>query len=233
MSDLEFNVCHQEAMCDEDMPAVFQYFTKVSSLPSRLPSFLPFVWFLFLRVMHFSLGRRRCTRRRREAWTQRTRTGHGSPCRSCGTSSTRGTSSKPKCSCCRKSWPTTRGRLEILWFHLVIISVPMQPLILHLSLFVFTVMRQKMRLWVRLRLPHLSGGLAHARLPSRSRESNACMLFKCLHTHSDASPTVWCSNIYMLFWSLFTKRKHQSNVASDLKVTAPLNQRLTKILKLE
>ncbi|XP_023254577.1 RILP-like protein 1, partial [Seriola lalandi dorsalis] len=26
MSD--FNVCHQEAMYDEDMPAVFQYFTK-------------------------------------------------------------------------------------------------------------------------------------------------------------------------------------------------------------
>lgn len=41
MSDLEFTVCHQEAMCDEDMPAVFQYFTKVSSLPSRLRSFLP------------------------------------------------------------------------------------------------------------------------------------------------------------------------------------------------
>lgn len=27
-------------MCDEDMPAVFQYFTKVSSLPSLLPFFL-------------------------------------------------------------------------------------------------------------------------------------------------------------------------------------------------
>lgn len=30
MSDLELTVYHQEAMCDEDMPAVFQYFTKVS-----------------------------------------------------------------------------------------------------------------------------------------------------------------------------------------------------------
>lgn len=26
-------------MCDEDMPAVFQYFTQVSSLPPNLPSF--------------------------------------------------------------------------------------------------------------------------------------------------------------------------------------------------
>lgn len=33
-------------MCDEDMPAVFQYFTKVSSLPS-LPVLLPFLWFCF------------------------------------------------------------------------------------------------------------------------------------------------------------------------------------------
>lgn len=41
MSDLEFNVYHQEAMCDEDMPAVFQYFTKVSLLPSYLPSSFP------------------------------------------------------------------------------------------------------------------------------------------------------------------------------------------------
>lgn len=29
---------HQEAMCDEDMPAVFQYFTQVSSLPPNPPS---------------------------------------------------------------------------------------------------------------------------------------------------------------------------------------------------
>lgn len=28
-------------MCDEDMPAVFQYFTQVSSLPPNLPSSFP------------------------------------------------------------------------------------------------------------------------------------------------------------------------------------------------
>lgn len=31
MADLESNFDHQEAMCDEDMPALFQHFTKVSS----------------------------------------------------------------------------------------------------------------------------------------------------------------------------------------------------------
>lgn len=31
MSDLESDSDHQEAMCDEDMPALFQHFTKVSS----------------------------------------------------------------------------------------------------------------------------------------------------------------------------------------------------------
>lgn len=30
-ADLESNFDHQEAMCDEDMPALFQHFTKVSS----------------------------------------------------------------------------------------------------------------------------------------------------------------------------------------------------------
>lgn len=43
MSDLESDFCHQEAMCDEDMPALFQYFTKVSLLLSSTipPSFFP------------------------------------------------------------------------------------------------------------------------------------------------------------------------------------------------
>lgn len=107
MSDVEFDVCHQEAMCDEDMPAVFQYFTKVSSLPSRLSSLLldgvpGGDVFLFWH-------RRLCVRTSREAWTPRTPTGRGSRCRSSGTFSTRGTSSKPKSSCCRRSWPTTKG----------------------------------------------------------------------------------------------------------------------------
>ena len=34
-------MCHQEAMYDEDMSAVFQYFTKVSFLPSLPPSCRP------------------------------------------------------------------------------------------------------------------------------------------------------------------------------------------------
>lgn len=40
MSDLESDSDHQEAMCDEDMPALFQHFTKVSSasLLHRPPS---------------------------------------------------------------------------------------------------------------------------------------------------------------------------------------------------
>lgn len=43
MSDLESDCYHQEAMCDEDMPALFQYFTKVSLLLSSTipPSFFP------------------------------------------------------------------------------------------------------------------------------------------------------------------------------------------------
>lgn len=49
MSDLESDSYHQEAMCDEDMPALFQYFTKVSLLLSSTipPSFLtpPPPWF--------------------------------------------------------------------------------------------------------------------------------------------------------------------------------------------
>lgn len=53
--------------------------------------------------------RRRCATRSRRAQTWRTPTGPGSPCRSWGTSSTRGTSSRPKSSCCRRSWRTTKG----------------------------------------------------------------------------------------------------------------------------
>lgn len=80
-------------------------------LPAFVPSFLPFFlfWVCFLPVMHLPVHRRRYVRMRRGVWTLRTPTGLGSPCRSWGTSSTRGTSSRPKCSCCRRSWPTTRG----------------------------------------------------------------------------------------------------------------------------
>lgn len=44
MSDLESDFYHQEAMYDEDMPALFQYFTKVSLLLSSTipPSFSPY-----------------------------------------------------------------------------------------------------------------------------------------------------------------------------------------------
>lgn len=82
-------------------------------LPSVLPSCIsPVVFPRFRDASRISLGRRRCARRRREAWIQRTPTGLGSPCRSWGTSSTRGTSSRPKCSCCRRSWPTTKGTFQ-------------------------------------------------------------------------------------------------------------------------
>lgn len=55
-------------------------------------------------------GRRPCaTRRRGAARTRRTPTDPASPCRSWGTSSTRGTSSRPKSSCCRRSWLITKG----------------------------------------------------------------------------------------------------------------------------
>lgn len=43
-------VCHQEAMCDDDMPAVYQYFTKVSSLSvSTVESHLS-IYSIFLRI---------------------------------------------------------------------------------------------------------------------------------------------------------------------------------------
>lgn len=85
--------------------------------PHFLPSFL-FFWFYFLFVTRSSLARRRCATRRREAWTRRILTGRGSPCRSWGTSSTRGTSSSPKSSCCRRSWPTTKGTDRHTYFTL-------------------------------------------------------------------------------------------------------------------
>lgn len=56
-SDLEFTVLHQEAMCDEDVPAVFQYFTKVSPPPVP-PSCLALLCFWFLGLRLFCLGRR-------------------------------------------------------------------------------------------------------------------------------------------------------------------------------
>lgn len=48
-------------------------------------------------------------RRRRWPWISRTPTAPASPCRSCGTSCTRGTNSSPRCFCCRRSWRTIRG----------------------------------------------------------------------------------------------------------------------------
>lgn len=42
-------VCHQEAMCNEDMPAVFQYFTKVLSFP--VPPSPPFYFLFFFFVV--------------------------------------------------------------------------------------------------------------------------------------------------------------------------------------
>ena len=73
---------HQEAMYDEDMSAVFQYFTKVSFLPPPLPSLLPAVRPLFLWVMSLCPCRRLCAMKTPQGWTPRTPTGPGSPCRS-------------------------------------------------------------------------------------------------------------------------------------------------------
>lgn len=59
MSDLESDFYHQEAMCDEDMPALFQYFTKVSLLLSSTipPSFSPLTPRFHVPLRHASVSR--------------------------------------------------------------------------------------------------------------------------------------------------------------------------------
>lgn len=50
-----------------------------------------------------------CQRQRSWPWISRTPTAPDSRCKSCGTCCMRGTSSSPRCFCCRRSWHTTRG----------------------------------------------------------------------------------------------------------------------------
>lgn len=114
-------------------------------------------------------ARRPCaTRRRGAAWTRRTPTDPASPCRSWGTSSTRGTSSRPKSSCCRRSWPITKGACVLIW------DVLTRIWCWQIWSFAFAVKKQKTRSWPPVRHPHQSWGPPLVLRRSPSPESSAC-----------------------------------------------------------
>lgn len=61
------------------------------------------------RGSHSQMERSPSQMQRKQPWTSRTPTAHGSRCRSFGMCCMRGMSLSPRCFCCKRSWPTIRG----------------------------------------------------------------------------------------------------------------------------